>query len=151
MKRIKIGDLFEIKTKNGKAFLQYMYKDAKLGELVRILPGIFKEIPNNLDQVINQEELFYIYFPLNAAYKKNIVQLIDNFKIIDFRKPKFMREKYIVKEEFKGWHIINTETWERELVKKLNPDQKKLSPWGIWNDILLIERLDENWTLENWN
>ena len=28
--------------------------------------------------------------------------------------------------------------------------QKELSPWGIWNDTLLIERMMEGWTPEKW-
>jgi len=49
-----------------------------------------------------------------------------------------------------GWHIIDTETWQRQLVKTLTPEQKQLSPWGIWNDTLLIENLVDDWELEKW-
>jgi hypothetical protein len=49
MAKIKLGDLFEINTPNGKAYLQYVYKDSTLGELVRVLPGLYKERPSELN------------------------------------------------------------------------------------------------------
>jgi len=35
-----------------------------------------------------------------------------------------------VKGEFLGWNIIDSDTWQRQLVKTLNSEQKQLSPWG---------------------
>ena len=61
-----------------------------------------------------------------------------------------MRTEHNIRGEFLGWHIVDTETWQRQLVKTLSPEQKKLSPWGIWNDTLLIENLVNDWSLEKW-
>ncbi len=62
-----------------------------------------------------------------------------------------MRTEHNVKGEFLGWHIIDTHTWQRQLVKNLTPEHKQLSPWGIWNDTLLIENLVNDWDLEKWS
>ena len=62
-----------------------------------------------------------------------------------------MRTEHIVRGEFLGWHIIDTDTWQRQLVKSLTREQKQLSPWGIWNDALLIENLVNDWSLEKWS
>lgn len=48
MARIKIGDVFKINTPNGEAYLQYVYEDKTLGELVRILPGVYEKSPKTL-------------------------------------------------------------------------------------------------------
>ena len=61
-----------------------------------------------------------------------------------------MRTKHIVRGEFLGWHLVDTETWERKRVKSLSSEQIKLSPWGIWSAPLLIENLVNDWRLENW-
>lgn len=50
----------------------------------------------------------------------------------------------------KAWDIVDTDTWKRQVVKKLTPAQVQLSPWGIWNDTLLTEKLAEGWKLEDW-
>lgn len=67
-----------------------------------------------------------------------------------FDKPRFMRTEHSVRGEFLGWHIVDTETWQRQLVQTLTKEQKALSPWGIWNDTLLIENLVKDWRLEDW-
>ena len=75
--------------------------------------------------------------------QKGIVQLVGFFHCDDFVKPKETRTEHNVRVEFLGCHI--------KLVKELNEKQKKLSSLGLWNDALLIERLANNWNLENWN
>ena len=82
--------------------------------------------------------------------KRKIVELVGFYPANGFKKPEYMRTEHNVRGEFLGWHIINTETWKRELVKSLSLEQKELSPWGVWNDTLLIERLVDNWSLKNW-
>lgn len=90
-----------------------------------------------------------IYFPLSTANKQKIVEKVGSY-LSKFEKPKYMRTEHIVKGEFLGWYIVNTDTWQRQLVKSLNSEQKQLSPWGIWNDTLLVENLVTDWSLEKW-
>jgi hypothetical protein len=150
MARIKEGDIFEINTPNGKAYLHYIYKDNTTGDLIRVLPGLYSERPANFDKLAGSKERYMVYFPLSAANKQNIIEHVGHYPVDNFKKPKYMRTEHIVKGEFLGWHIIDTETWQRQLVKTLTPEQKQLSPWGIWNDTLLIENLVDDWELEKW-
>lgn len=150
MVKIKIGDIFEINTPKGKAYLHYVYKDKTIGDLIRVLPGLFLERPTNFEMLVGLKECYMIYFPLTFAYKQKIVDLVGNVSINNFTKPKFMRTEHIINGQFLGWHIIDTDTWQRQLVTVLTSEQKKLSPWGIWNDTLLIERLEQGWSLDNW-
>jgi hypothetical protein len=150
MAKIKIGDIFEIKTPKGNAFLHYIYKDKTTGDLVRVLSGLYSEKPNNFDVLANLPEKYMVFFPLLAAAKKKIVEPVGYFPADNFKKPKFMRTQHNVRGEFLGWHIVDTETWQRQLVKNLTDEQKQLSPWGIWNDTLLIENLMNDWSLKSW-
>lgn len=76
MRKIAVGDVFEIITPKGKVYLQYVYCNKSICELIRILPGFFADVPDNLQEVINSKELFLIHFPLKAALKKKIVFLL---------------------------------------------------------------------------
>lgn len=149
MKRIKKGDLFEIKTSKGLSYIHYIYYDNELGELIRVLPGKYSVRPDNMKELVQRNELYVVFFSVSIAFKKGLIELVYNQNILN-EKPKFMRTPHIIRNEFLGWHIINTDTWERKLVDELSPFQKKLSPWGIWNYTLLKERIEENWDLENW-
>lgn len=72
MKKIIIGDLFEIKTAKGFAYLQYCYKDEILGELIRILPENFTRRLDSFTGIIIQKESFLVFFPVLAAYRKKL-------------------------------------------------------------------------------
>jgi len=150
MAKIKIGDIFEMNTLKGKSYLHYIYKDKAIGDLVRVLPGLYSERPANFDKLAGSKERYMIFFPLSAASKQKIVEQVSFYPSDKFEKPKYMRSEHIVRGEFIGWHIIDTETWHRQLVKRLTSEQKQLSPWGIWNDTLLIENIINEWSLEHW-
>ncbi|MBX3253666.1 MAG: hypothetical protein KF862_05950 [Chitinophagaceae bacterium] len=150
MSKIKLGDIFEIITPKGNAYLHFIHKSSETGELIRVLQGLYVKRPDNFDKLVTLEERYIISFPLSAADKKKLVEHVSYFPISKFNKPKLMRTEYNVGGKFLGWHLVDTETWQRQLVKTLTPEQKKLSPWGIWNDTQLIESLINDWSLENW-
>lgn len=149
--RIGIGDVFAITTSHGEGYLQFVYKDDQGIEFLRVMPGLYKSNPDNLGEIVEQKERYVIGFPLGAAYRKKIVDRVGNFPIPDwFQMPQLFRSAHMVRGEFLGWHIIDRETWRRELVERLSAKERELSPWEIWNDTMLKERLVENWSLEMW-
>ena len=145
-----LGDIFEIETGGGKAYLHYIYNDKTIGDLIRVLPGLYATRPNKIEEIASLEEIFMVFFPVSIASKKKIVTKIGSYPVDNYTKPKFMRTKHQIGAEFLGWHIVDTETWKRELVQNLSSEQRKLSPWGVWNDTLLKERLVSNWNLVEW-
>lgn len=151
MKRIKLGDVFEINTPKGKAYLHYIYKHETLGALIRVLSGLYTDRPLDFEMLVSSKERYMISFPLSVANNRNIVERVSSYPADNFDMPRFMRDWHIISGEFLGWHIVDTETLQRQLVKNLTTEQKKLSPYGIWNDTLLIERLADDWSLEKWS
>jgi hypothetical protein len=150
---IKSGDVFDIQTKAGFAYLQCVRETTKIDcETVRVLQGTFTNFScANLDQLIKKPEMFFIQFPLKYAVKKKIVRIVGNYPIPQsVRVPRYYRSKHIIRGEFLGWHIVDSETNKRELVQELTDDQMELSPNGMWNDTLLVERIEQGWTLKSW-
>jgi len=150
MSKIEMGDVFELETSKGKAYLHYIYEDPTLCELIRVLPGLFQDRPPELHEIVAKKERYMIFFPLKAAYRRNIVNKVGYVPAEGYAKPAFMRSDHWERFEFKGWHIVDTGTLQRQFVSELTDDQKKLSPWRLWNDTRLCERLVENWSLESW-
>jgi hypothetical protein len=150
MAKIQIGDIFKISTSKGAAYLHYVYKDPHVAELIRVLPGLFSQTPDDIQKVAESEEKYMLFFPLSAAFRRKMVSYAGHYDLPNFAKPSYMRTDWFVRGVFLGWHIVNTDTWFRTLVKDLTLEQKKLSPWDIWNDTLLIERLEQGWTLDQW-
>jgi hypothetical protein len=151
MAKIELGDLFEIETAKGKSYLQYGSRNDDGIELIRVLRGLYSVRPKSFKELVNEKEQYLVHFPLAAAYRKKLICLVNNFPLPkDFAIPQFMRTTYVRQGEFLGWHIVNIETLQRQFVKELSVSQKQLSPWGVWNDTLLKEKLEEGWSLENW-
>jgi hypothetical protein len=151
MRKIKIGDVFSITTPKGKAYFQYVYDNKEICELIRVLPGIYTEAPFDLLRFVAEKEMYMVHFPLKAALKKGIIDFVGDFGLPkNFELPQIMRIDYSDAEGNQGWHIVNYNTWQRVYVKTLSREQLKLSPWEIWNDTMLIERLSDNWNLEQW-
>lgn len=149
-KKISIGDLFELDTKKGKAFIQLVEKGDGVNtvEGVRVFYKLYTQLPEDLKEITNQD-YFFLRFILNEAYKGGTATKVGNIPIPDDLKfPIFFRTEHIFKDGW--WQVVNSITLERESVEKLNPEQKKLSPWGTWNDTLLIENLNNGWRLETW-
>lgn len=88
---------------------------------------------------------------MKAAYKQGIVRFVGNYNLPkELKLPKKMRADFKGKDSKLSWHIVDYETWKRESVIQLTEEQRKLSPWEIWNDTLLIERMAEEWIPEKW-
>lgn len=152
MVRLKVGDVFEIHTPRGKAYIQYVSNDEVIGELIRVLPGVYDNLPDNIKEIASGKEEFFIHFPLKAALKQKILKRVSNFDLPkNFKIPtKFRTEVTDNEGNIIGWHIVDYDTLKRETVSKLSEEQTKLSPWGTWNDTLLIERISQGWTLKEW-
>jgi hypothetical protein len=149
--KIEVGDIFSIKTSKGFGFLQYVAIDNLGMEYVRILAPINEEdiiIQNEVDL----KERWSIGFPLKAAVRKKIVSKIGNYKIPEnYSFDEYARSIHNVRGEHLGWHIVNRKTLQRELKSKLEKEDLKLSPYGVFNDTLIIEYLENDWKLEEWN
>jgi len=150
--RLKVGDVFEIVTPKGKAYIQYILNNATIGELIRVLPGVYDKQPHNLADIVDKKEEYFVHFPIKAANKQKIIELIGNFELPhqleipkQFRTLKKDRDGNLI-----GWQIVDYDTWQREPVCKLSAQQQKLSPWGTWNDTLLVERISQGWSLDKW-
>lgn len=149
MKKPVVGDMFAIETGRGRAYLHFVYRDDEIGEMIRVLPGLYTLEPS-LVQLVSSEERYVVFFPISAALKQKLVDFVGHYPADDFRIPRHMRTEHNVRGEFVCWHIVDTETWNRQQADTLNDDQKKLSPWGTWSYSVLIENLNSDWSLEKW-
>lgn len=151
--KIKYGDVFEIETSKGKGYFQCVKEaEATEFEIIRILPGIYS-MPEDVDinSLVKEKELYFIQFPLKYALKKKSIKLIGNFKVRDgVIVPRYYRSMHKTGTEFICWHIVDSETLQRRSVYKLSEEEKRLSPWGSWNDTLLAERMANGWSLGDW-
>jgi hypothetical protein len=149
-KKIKIGDVIEIPTKFGNAYAQFAHyhkEPPRFGALLRVIPGYFDERPKSLGEIVAQKESFWAFFPLQAAVNRNIFSIVANepvpphaqrfpFFRAGNRNPRTGRvDKWWLWDGVKAWKL-----------DKLNDEQLDLPIKAIWNDTLLISRIEQGWT-----
>ena len=147
---ITSGEVFAIKTSLGFGFLQFIEKSPHQIHRIRVLEPIRQDIHISQEEV-DLPERFTIGFPLSVAHHRKIVERVGQFTIPKkYVMPTKGRSKHNIGDRFLGWFIVDLSTLQRKLKKKLSASELKLSPEGVWNDTLIIERLEKDWRLENW-
>lgn len=148
--RLKIGAIIEIPTSRGFAYAQYTHRNPIYGDLIRIIAGFHPLTPHNLDCVAKMPHSFVAFFPLGAAIQRKI------FKIVGFQPvPDFATNFPIFKSSWRHPKTNEVTTWflwdgEKEWkVDQLSEEEKKYPICSIWNDTLLIQRIEEGWLPEH--
>lgn len=81
MKRAKLGDLYCMKVPNGYKLYQWAYHIPNGGNYIRVFPHLYKEIPNNLKEIVKSEHSYIIGFAAGKAYRKKLSELLGNFPV----------------------------------------------------------------------
>ena len=149
MAKIRVGDVFSIQTKKGKVYLHYIRAE-KGKECIRVLSGFFMADCNDLETLVKTRERFFIGFPVAAAYRRKIIAHEGFVTADEYDAPKYTRDPSSIRGVFQGWYIVEDATYKNTLVKDLTSEQLKLSPSGSVNDTLLIEWLENDFSLEKW-
>jgi hypothetical protein len=148
--KAKIGAIVEIKTKLGNAYAQFShYHEAppRYGALLRVLPGIFGKRPNDFKDLVGFKESFVIFFPLQAALNRRIVELVAQEPV-----PLYARAFPIFRDGISNpatgkvaqwWLWDGTREWK---VEKLTDEQLDWPIRQICNDIALIQMIESGWT-----
>jgi hypothetical protein len=151
--KVRIGNIVEIQTSKGLAYAQYSHKHdkpPKYGALLRVFDQIFQEQPADLEGLTRLPIQFSIFFPLQTAVNQNIVKIVGNITV-----PENLRSFPLFRSGTPDRETKKVATWwlwdgEREWrVGELTPEQRKLPIEGVWNDTMLIRRIESGWRPEN--
>ena len=102
---------------------------------------------NKLEKIISHNIRFSAFFPLNATINKNIFSVIGNAEVKDTLKPFPTFRAGVINPahgKVETWWLWDGESEKR--IGRLNKKQRSLPIRGVWNDTLLIERLEQGWT-----
>lgn len=149
MAKLKIGDVVEIMTAKGLFYAQYTHKHKQYGALLRVCRHSFNTRPCNFSELVEEEPAFMCFFPLSAAVDKGIVLIVSNIALppnaIKF--PTF-RAGVVdpATRRVSVWWLWDGENEWR--VGDLSAEQRKLPIRGVWNDTLLVERIESGWVPE---
>jgi hypothetical protein len=148
----RIGDIVEIETCIGFAYALYTHRHntpPRFGALLRIFDRLYKSRPEPIAQVIDNSVRFSTFFPLNAAIKRGIFEIVGNVTVpAHLQKFPTFRSGHInpkTKREENWWLWDGQREWR---VGQLTKEQCQLPIRGVWNDTLLVERIEQGWRPE---
>jgi hypothetical protein len=147
---IKIGDVVEICTRQGRAYAIYTHLHPVYGALLRVFDQLRPVRPFEIADITRSAIRFSVFFPLQAAIENEIVEIVGNVSIPDELKafPTFRAGMVnpISKQVDKWWLWDGENEWE---VGDLTEETRRLPIRGVWNDTLLINRIENGWRPEN--
>jgi hypothetical protein len=146
-KRARIGDIIEIKTSKGYGYFQYVSKDATMGDLIRVLPGVHSKPLTHCHDLASATELYFVYFPLGAGIAKGLMRIVGSAPVPEGADRPARMKRPIGRARngnVLSWAI--TENGKDRFASELSDDEQRLSLSVIWNDTLLAERIADGWT-----
>lgn len=149
--RKKIGDIIEIPTSKGLAYVQYTHehKDPPVyGSLIRVLVGFYEKRPSieEVQNIVDKPHRFQTFCPVHRTVNIGDWERVGNFPVPGFAKkfPTFKNMRYLFKRpkpEEANWTL-----WDGEMswhVGKLSmEEQMKYPKESIYNDTGLIQAIE---------
>lgn len=140
-KRARIGDVIEIPTNKGFAYALYTHNVPNWGQLLKVLLGFHQEKPISFASLVEKESMFITFFPLQAALKKKIFQIVSSAEI----PPKHLKFP-IFKNSISNGASNDWWLWDGEnewFEGKLTEAQISEYPdLGVCTDLYLVEKLE---------
>jgi hypothetical protein len=147
-KRAKPGDVLEVRTPRGLAYVQYAGKHPKYGDAIRVLPGFFQTRPQDWRALLSQEG-YFTFYPVGAAVSQKLVEIASRQQIPPGRElpTRHRRSGWITPEgKVTLWFIVDGEQEIRRT--ELSEEEKRLFIASIWNHAFLVGSLVDEWRPE---
>lgn len=164
-----IGEVYAVITKKGYGIAQIAGLDRHGIPICRIFSKLYKEIPQNIENIILNKESYLIIIFLHTMAHWRVKQAIKLGKYEvpnDFKIPKYYRDCWVFKRNtgpFEYWSVDDYEgnilRFKDYIINVLNKkltdeswkkDFLKLNPVSILSGQALIERLENGFSLEEW-
>jgi hypothetical protein len=149
-----LGDVVEIRLSSGFAYAQYVNHHKQFyGELIRILPGTFEEqlTDEEVPDLCKRTELYYCFYPLNAAIRAGHVRIIDKCSIpTRCRKmPNFKMYFENPDTVVKTWFVWDGKSAKPKRVSGLSLEERKYPMEEVVAYSSLVEMIESGWLPEH--
>jgi hypothetical protein len=149
-KKNVIGLIFQLKTSKGLAYGLCTHENAEYCQLVYLYP-----IGTQQSELKDAATQFCCFFPLRTALRQKIMKEVIT-EVGRMEIPVQLKDFPLFRVfcgippagpgKFDNWGFWDGQkTW---FVGEINEEQRKMPTDGIWNDTLIIERLEEGYTAE---
>lgn len=140
-KRVKAGDVLQLKAGNRFAYLHYIGKHPEYGDAVLVSPQLHERQMAVTGDVFSSG--YITFYPVTAAVAQQLVNIVGNLPPPALPR-RFRRPGAISGRRVKTW-IIEDDTGE-VVRAKLSEEELRLPIASIWNHEYLVQRIVEGWS-----
>lgn len=156
--KLRIGDIGEISTAVGLAYVQYTHDGNDMAELVRVLPGFHQTRPSDFVELAKQKELYFVFYTLRYAVRAGQTKIVSNQPVPDWAKavpPMRHAAGRAPDGRTLSWRIIPALAeftvpflQRTPVVSELTREELKLSVHQLWPHPVMVRELARGWTPE---
>lgn len=142
--KLKKGAVLEFSSSEGYAYAQYVNDNEDFGELIRVFRGMHVRRPAVIEDVVQGEELVLGFFPLRAAIRRGIVEVVGTAPISEAdRVFPIFKDGLVNPEsgETYWWLWDGTKEWP---VGELTAEQERYPLRRAFNDTYVVELVAED-------
>jgi hypothetical protein len=149
-KRARIGDVLEISTPRGFAYIQFTHRHPVMGCVIRVLPGLFEKRPESFKELVTQRELYVTLFPATVAASRQLIPIVASEEVPLRAQPfplfKSGNPDPKTKRVKDWWLWDGDRSWR---VGELTLEQRALPIRAIWNLAMLVSQIASGWKPED--
>lgn len=148
-KKIRIGEVYRVKTKSCYGYIQYVAENIEYGSLIRKIKGKYSD--NNVQDIAHNLTDFYTFFPLqsavNASEKKKITKNGNLIELVLIGEAAILDKNPILLVGGSGyWELMDMQGNRKFIAHDLTEEMKTMSIVEITNYEALIGQIDTNYT-----
>lgn len=150
-RRAQIGDVFEVSTARGLAYLQYGRDYPEWSPLVRVLPGLYPQRPEDLGRLVAGPTRFVLLYPIDSAARNpDLAVWVGNFPLPAEPLPRYFRRP----DRVAGFRTVSWAIWDLQRDVRSNipvplpDDVRNLPHSAVFNHAALIDVIERDW---NWS
>jgi hypothetical protein len=140
------------------AYVQYTHDGRDIGQLVRVLPGLYNTRPTDFAELAKQRELYFIFYTLNYALRDHKAEVVSHQAVPEWAQP-YPHMRWCGARDPSGkaiaWKIFSgssnltlKEHQSTPLIHNLTQEQQKLSIHQLWPHSVIVKELARGWTPE---
>ena len=149
MRRAKLGDVFCIKVPNGFKIFQWAYRVERKGDYMRVFPGLYDSVPENIESIALSEHSYIIAFHISRAYRIGLAQWLGNFPVPEqysFPKIQIAFRQDNATRDISAIDVMSADG-TRDIMEIYYVKRMEQLPKAFRNEKLLNAYLTPNWLL----
>jgi hypothetical protein len=140
MRRLKPGDILELKTPRGLAYLQYVGRHVDYGDVIWVLKGFHQARPAEPAELVGGRG-YYIFYPAQVAARRGFVEAVATGVPL----PNGMAVPRDLRWGGADMYWVISRNGVDTVRQKLTAAEKRLPLLEMWNHEFLVGRVTEEW------